>query len=189
MLTGQRRQEIGGLEWAEISVTETKRQIELPGRRTKNKRPHIVPLSEAALALLGPLPDDPPKHVFGDAHWSWDWSSGKAALDKRIAERRGAPLEPWTLHDLRRSFTTHVRENGFALPYVAEAILNHVSGVKSGVAGTYDRSTCLPERREALEKWGRYLTGLVGGPLTPHQRNTPEKSDEISNQLVNGTQG
>jgi len=101
MLTGQRRQEIAGLEWAEIHVTEAKRQIELPGRRTKNKRPHIVPLSEPALALLGVLRDDPPKHVFGDysAYWSWDWSSGKAALDKRIAERRGAPLEPWTIHD------------------------------------------------------------------------------------------
>jgi integrase len=168
MLTGQRCAEIGGLECTEIHVG--KRQIELPGRRTKNKRPHIVPLSEPALALLGDMPAGH-KFAFGPfVHWG----RRKTDLDKRIAKRRGAPLAPWVLHDLRRSFTTHIRENGFAVPYVAEAILNHVSGVKSGVAGTYDRSICLPERRDALKQWGAYLTGLVGGPLTVPQHANPE---------------
>lgn len=147
MLTGQRRQEIGSLEWA----------IELPGRRTKNKRPHIVPLSAPALALLG---DGPAGHKFVFGKFS-DWTRAKTDLDKRIAERRGKPLDPWRLHDLRRSFTTHIRDNGFALPHVAEAILNHVSGFKSGVAGVYGRSTCLPERRETLEQWGKYLKRLA----------------------------
>jgi integrase len=50
MLTGCRREEIGGLLWAEINWE--KRQIELPGERTKNGLPHIVPLSEPALAIL-----------------------------------------------------------------------------------------------------------------------------------------
>ena len=62
MLTGQRRLEIGHLEWAEIFAE--RRQIELPAARTKNKRPHIVPLSMAALALLGGLPHDG-RHAFG----------------------------------------------------------------------------------------------------------------------------
>jgi hypothetical protein len=39
----------------------------------------------------------------------------------------------WTLHDLRRSFVTHVSELGFAQPHVLEAIGNHVSGSKAGV--------------------------------------------------------
>ena len=181
MLTGQRRQEIGGLECAEIQAG--KRQIELPGRRTKNKRPHIVPLCEPALALLGDIATGN-KFVFGPFV---RWSQGKADLDKRIAKRRGKPLAPWRLHDLRRSFTTHVRENGFAAPYVVEAILNHVSGVKSGVAGTYDRSICLTERREALKQWGAYVTGLVDGPLPVPQSASPEKPEEVSSQLVNGT--
>jgi integrase len=181
MLTGQRCAEIGGLECIEVHVG--KRQIELPGRRTKNKRPHIVPLSEPALALLGDITDGH-KFVFGPfVHWG----RRKTDLDKRIAERRGAPLAPWVLHDLRRSFTTHIRENGFAVPYVAEAILNHVSGVKSGLAGVYDRSICLPERREALRQWGDYLTGLVRGPLTTQQHTNPENSEEIRSQLVSGT--
>jgi integrase len=182
MLTGQRCAEIGGLECTEIHVG--KRQIELPGRRTKNKRPHIVPLSEPALALLGDMPAGH-KFVFGPfVHWG----RRKTDLDKRITKRRGAPLAPWVLHDLRRSFTTHIRENGFAVPYVAEAILNHVSGVKSGVAGTYDRSICLPERRDALKQWGAYLTGLVGGPLIVPQSANPEKPEEVSSQLISGTQ-
>jgi integrase len=50
ILTGQRRSEIGGLSWDE--VPEGERYIDLPGRRTKNGRPHIIPLSREALALL-----------------------------------------------------------------------------------------------------------------------------------------
>src|SRR5262249_23485731 len=133
------------------------------------------------------------RHVFGTAGFT-NWWRAKVELDKRIAERRGAPLPPWTLHDLRRSFTTHVNELGFAQPHVTETILNHISGHKASVAGVYNRATYLPEKREALEKWGRYLTGLVGGPaisntqnaapahrpLSMHQRNSPEKS--VANQ-------
>src|SRR5262249_10589015 len=50
ILTGQRRSEIGDLAWSEIDLE--KRQAELPERRTKNGRPHIVPLSADAMANL-----------------------------------------------------------------------------------------------------------------------------------------
>jgi len=53
MLTGQRREEIDGLEWAEFfSAKGPHSQLELPGHRVKNGQPHIVPLSQAALAIL-----------------------------------------------------------------------------------------------------------------------------------------
>ena len=52
MLTGQRRQEIAALRWSEIDLDEA--LITLPAERTKNKRSHIVPLSDPALALLPP---------------------------------------------------------------------------------------------------------------------------------------
>jgi integrase len=185
MLTGQRREEIGHLEWAEIF--SAKAQIELPEARTKNKRPHIIPLSEPAMALLQGISTTGTKFVFGRFSY---WSHSKALLDERITERRGAPLPPWRLHDLRRSFTTHVNELAYAQPHVTEAILNHVSGsTRSGVAGIYNRALYLPERREALEQWGRYLTGLVGGPLSVPQSNSAEKSEEFSSQLVSGTRG
>jgi len=61
--------------------------------------------------------------VFGPCvHWGRD----KALLDKRIAERRGKPLDPWRQHDLRHTFVTTMNELGFAEPHVVESIrYNH----------------------------------------------------------------
>jgi integrase len=182
MLTGQRRQEIGGLEWAEVRLQRA--IVDLPERRTKNHKRHLVPLSEPALALIGEPPENPPTHVFGNFV---SWSIGKAGLDKRITARRGSPLEHWTLHDLRRTFVTNMNELGFAEPHIVEAVVNHISGAKSGVAGRYNHAQYLEQRFDALGKWARYLTGLVSCPLTRHQQNKPEKPEELSNQLVNGT--
>jgi integrase len=160
--------------------------IDLPPARTKNKKRHLVPLSEPALPLIGEMPADAPKYVFG---CSVGWARCKAALDKRIAERRGKPLEPWRLHDLRHTFVTTVNELGFAEPHVTEAIVNHISGRKAGIAGRYDHALYLKQRRETLDKWGAYLTGLVDAPLTPHQHNNAEKPEEFGDQLISGTRG
>jgi hypothetical protein len=64
---------------------------------------------------------------------------------------------------LRRSFVTHVSERGFAQPHVVEAIVNHVSGAKAGVAGTYNRAAYAAEKRQALELWGAHVLALVNG--------------------------
>ncbi|WP_424258537.1 tyrosine-type recombinase/integrase [Eudoraea sp.] len=45
ILTGQRRNKVAGMQWAEIDFDQ--RIWELPRERTKNKQPHIVPLSSA----------------------------------------------------------------------------------------------------------------------------------------------
>ena len=50
----------------------------------------------------------------------------------------------------------------FALPHIAEAILNHISGHKSGIAGVYNKAVYLRERREALDKWGGHISTLLG---------------------------
>jgi len=73
------------------------------------------------------------------------------------------PIPAWTLHDLRRSFVTHLSERGFAQPHVVEAIVNHISGAKAGVAGVYNRASYLAEKRQALELWGVRVTALVEG--------------------------
>jgi integrase len=182
-LTGQRRQEIGGLEWPEVRLQRA--LIDLPERRTKNHKRHLVPLSEPALALIGEPPENPPMHVFGNFV---SWSQAKADLDKRIAEgSRGAALPHWTLHDIRRTFVTNMNELVFAEPHIVEAIVNHISGSKSGAAGRYNHAQYLEQRRDALDKWGRYLAGLVGCPLSKHQRNSSEKSDENRGGLASGT--
>ena len=69
-------------------------------------------------------------------------------------------MEDWTLHDLRRTGATRMAENG-VLPHVIEAVLNHVSGHKSGVAGIYNRSTYEKEKREALDTLASYIKTAI----------------------------
>src|SRR5437899_24402 len=53
ILTGQRREEIAALTWSEIDLERA--LISLPGNRTKNHRPHDVPLSDQALGIVGKI--------------------------------------------------------------------------------------------------------------------------------------
>ena len=43
-------------------------------------------------------------------------------------------------------------------PHVIEAVVNHISGHKGGVAGVYNRATYAVEKRTALERWAAWLT-------------------------------
>jgi len=163
MLTGQRRAEVGDLEWQEINIAE--RQIDLPNTRTKTGRPHIVPRSDEALAIINVIPRRERRElVFGSGAGGFSaWSKAKAELDARIAMARAQsahqeaqirPMPAWTLHDIRRSFVTHINERKLAPPHIVEALVNHVSGHLAGVAGVYNKALYLAERRQALERWG-----------------------------------
>jgi integrase len=157
ILTGQRKSEIGALEWPEID--SKKAQIELPAERTKNGRPHIVPLSDPAIDILASvLPVAGRQKIFGARVGGYSgWSKSKAQLDARLPER----LAPWVVHDIRRSFVTHLHELGFAPPHVIEAIVNHVSGHRAGVAGVYNKASYLHERQLALRRWSEHVLRLV----------------------------
>lgn len=67
---------------------------------------------------------------------------------------------PWRLHDLRRTAATGMAELGIA-PHIVEAVLNHVSGARGGVAGIYNRAAYADEKRAALERWANHVEGLV----------------------------
>jgi integrase len=69
-------------------------------------------------------------------------------------------LPHWTLHDLRRTFSTGLGDLGIP-PHVVEAILNHISSLKSGVAGTYNKALYLRERTAALELWAAHVMANV----------------------------
>lgn len=187
MLTGQRADEIANLSRSEIAKVEVPRKrsddgsadlpafeidaIDLPGERTKNKRPHIVPLAAAAKALLDAKPlranDDgtPREFVFGIGQRGFSgWSRCKERLDERIAKELGRPLEHWRPHDLRRTMSTKMNDELDVLPHVVEAVLNHVSSLQSGkkgVAGTYNRALYLRERVVALNRWAQHLAAIV----------------------------
>jgi hypothetical protein len=66
------------------------------------------------------------------------------------------------IHDLRRVFVTGCAELGIR-PDVIELAVNHISGVRGGIAGVYNRSELMPERRAALERWAVHVDGLVSG--------------------------
>jgi integrase len=170
ILTGCRRDEVGGMAKSELDLSGRKWSI--AAARTKNNLAHDVPLSDLALNIIG----DPGERgvVFGDglkARSAGDrgfsgWSKAKAALDARINEARAAdgrgPMAGWVLHDLRRSAATRMAEKGTS-PHVVESLLNHVSGFRAGVAGTYNRASYWNERRQALDLWASHVEALVAG--------------------------
>ena len=66
----------------------------------------------------------------------------------------------WVIHDLRRTAATHMAEIGIQ-PHIIEALLNHVSGHKAGVAGIYNRAAYSSEKKAALEKWADHIRSIV----------------------------
>jgi integrase len=161
VLTGQRANEIAGLRWPEIDFNRG--VIALPSERTKNGRQHDVPMSCPVVAILGRRPQvDERELVFGSGVGPFSgWSRSKATVDDRITER-GGKLAHWTPHDLRRTVATRMADLGIQ-PHAIEAVLNHVSGHKAGVAGIYNRATYAAEKRQALELWGTHVSALVAG--------------------------
>jgi integrase len=154
ILTGQRANEIAALRWEEVHDE----MIVLPGERTKNHRAHVVPLSDAAKSILSKRDRDR-RFVFGrdDTGFS-GWGNAKKALEART---RPAITERWTPHDIRRSVVTHMAERVGVLPHIIEAVVNHQSGHKDGIAGIYNKATYDREKREALNLWAEHVMTLV----------------------------
>ena len=163
ILTGSRREEIGALRWSEIDGDT----IKLTAERTKNSQPHDIPLSAPARTLLNSLPRFADSdYVFtanGHKHIT-AWWLAKEKLDAIVK------IEPWRVHDLRRTCATGLQKLGVGLQ-VIETVLGHVGGSRSGVVGTYQRHSFQPEARAALEAWGAHVIGLIEG--RPQSRVVP----------------
>ena len=158
MLTGQRRDEIADLQRTEIVALDdpAKAMIDLPASRTKNSRPHLVPLSAPAISILRGIAEVEGRAlVFGEGQGGFSgFSRAKERLDKLCG------VTGWTLHDLRRTMSTQMHEMGVE-PHIVEALLNHVSGHKKGVAGTYNKAGYLSQKRAALDLWAGHLQTIV----------------------------
>ena len=166
ILTGQRREEVGGMLWSEIDATGGASAVgavwHIGAGRTKNGLPHDVPLEKAALAVLGGIERRAGRDlVFGTGEGPYQgWSRAKGALDGRIAAALRMPPAPWRLHDIRRTVATRLADLG-VLPHVVEAVLNHVSGHKAGIAGVYNRASYANEKRHALDMWNEHVERLT----------------------------
>ena len=140
--------EVSDLPWREIALE--KRIWLLPAERAKNRRAHIINLSDLAVEIIEGLPRfaDERDFVFSatgkrpvQAH-----SDAKAKIDRLLAASM-PNMEPWVVHDIRRSVATGLAGLGIA-PHVLDRVLNQ-SVVKSAASHAYttDTNTRLSENR------------------------------------------
>jgi integrase len=157
LLTGARRSEVGNLPWTELDGDVWL----LPEGRSKNKKSHIVPLSDQALAVIKQQPRiDGCEFVF-----TADGSKPVANFShtKRQIDALMQPDTPkFRLHDLRRTLATNLQKLNVPI-HVTEAVLNHHSGTVSGIAAVYQIHDYFDEKRAALAAWGRELDHIIAG--------------------------
>lgn len=183
MLNALRLNEAVDAEGKEIDYR--KREWLIPADRMKGSNeeavPHMVPLTNATLAILGQLPTP----TAGPAAFSFNKGRSPAAIGSKIKNRadiamlrtlkalarkrgqdpREVELEPWVNHDIRRTVRTNLSalrdRHGRRIDHdTKEAIMAHV---KSGVHGVYDRYELVDEKLEALELWAVRLEQIVSG--------------------------
>jgi integrase len=157
LLTGCRLNEVAAMTRAELSDDGATWTI--PSSRTKNKRAHVVPLPPLARAIIAGV-----KPIASAASYVFT-TNGRSAISgwsaiKKVLDAAMGATSPWRLHDLRRTAATGMADIGIP-PHIVEAALNHVSGAKAGVAGTYNRAAYANEKRAALERWALHIERLV----------------------------
>ena len=158
LLSGCRREEIGGLKWNEIDLDTGVMTIH--GTRTKNHRTLELMLPEVAIDILRSQPRRREDYVFGVRGVAFSaWSYSTVKLNARIVEAEGKRLAHWTLHDLRRTMRTNLGKLNIQ-PHIAELAINHVKG---GVEAIYDRYRYEREIAAALTRWAEYVLALVEG--------------------------
>ncbi|MCV2866939.1 tyrosine-type recombinase/integrase [Albidovulum sediminicola] len=166
LLTGQRLGEVVGMAESEVEGSLWM----MGGERTKNGRAHTVPLSEISLKVLashgrtgggsGLIFTTTGIKPLSGFHKARAKLAG--AMNEIASNERGMTVQipHWTFHDLRRTAATGMARIGQPT-HVVEAVLNHVSGAISGVAGVYNRHSYDSEKSTAMEAWGRHVLSLV----------------------------
>jgi integrase len=153
ILTGQRTGEVSGMRWSELGEDTWI----IPAERAKNGREHVVPLAPAMRELIKPGDFGSHYLVFttnGRTPFS-GFSKAKGRLDEVLNFE-----EPWQLRDIRRTVATGMAEIGVQ-PHITEAVLNHVSGHKGGVAGIYNKASYAEPKRNALERWAAHVDEII----------------------------
>jgi integrase len=173
ILTMQRRQEVAEMDWSEIDLVA--KTWTLPAERAKNGEAHIVPLNNLGIDQLKAMQPKASGLVFtttGKTAVS-GFSKAKRTLDTEMIaimkehQRTGTggvtvvSIAEWRLHDIRRTGATNLQALGIPIE-VTEAVLNHISGTRAGVAGIYNRYKYEPEKLAALEAWDQRLQERVG---------------------------
>jgi integrase len=170
-LTGQRKSEVAEAHRSEIDLE--RKLWTIPAERMKADAAHVVPLSDDVIAILRSLPsfrrgDYLFSTTFGEKPVN-GFSKAKERLDRRMLrswralgrvrgeDRRQARIEPWVIHDIRRTMRTGLS----TLPVpdlVRELVIAHT---KPGLHKVYDQHAYLDEKRRALDLWAARLRSIV----------------------------
>lgn len=165
ILTGQRKSEV--FEAARNEFDLKAGVWTIPAERAKNGATHIVPLSAPAKAILEGIAEVEGSKLLFPAEGNPENPAsgiGKAVARMRAGLRAelGDDVPQWSLHDIRRTVATGLQRLGIRFE-VTEAVLNHVSGSKGGIAGVYQRHNWADEKRTALDAWAAELLRILQG--------------------------
>ena len=151
LLTLARRDEVASMTWAEVAPDLS--SWTLPAARAKNRKAHVVHLSQPARAILAGAP-----RIEGcPLVFAMPSKKGLSTFSYIAAKLTGPEFaEGWQMHDFRRTGVTALAAKGFA-PHVCDRLLNHVQGTIKGVAAIYQRHDFAIERAEALDAWGTHV--------------------------------
>ena len=162
LLMPLRRNEAAELAWSEVDLQL--RRIRISASRAKNREAHELPLSAPAMAMLKarkaaskgelvfPNADGNPYDGFDDL---------LTRIRARIGHANTGKAERFVLHDIRRSFVSHLAERGYDVDLLDQC-LGHT---RKGVFGIYQRASRMAERGRALEAWAGLVTGAGGRVL------------------------
>ncbi len=157
LLTLVRKSELLLARWEEVDLERGEWTI--PAENSKTGKPHVVYLSSQAVVLfreLQALAGDSVLVMPGRSSQSKPFAHNaiNSALKVALA---GQDVPAFTIHDLRRTASTLLHENGWPSDVVEKA-LNHTIG---GVRGVYNRAEYAPQRREMLQFWANYVDELL----------------------------
>jgi len=157
LLTFVRPVELRGAEWSEFDLVACEWRI--PAERMKMREPHIVPLSLQAMKLLREL-----KTINGDNRFLFpNVRRPKAYMSATTLNRAIEYIGfsgKFSAHGFRSTASTVLNEQGYRSD-VIERQLAHAPRDK--VRASYNQAQYLPERKQMMKDWAKYIDALVAG--------------------------
>ena len=165
LLTMVRKSELQDATWDEVDFENAVWSI--PKERMKRSKAHNVYLSRQTLDIMIAL-----KTCAGNSRYllpsryDADAPMSRATFNRityAVVERakaEGLPLEPFTVHDLRRTGSTLLNEIGFNSDWI-EKCLAHEDGRSS--RGVYNKAEYEPQRRHMMQEWADIIDSWVAG--------------------------
>ena len=169
LLTPLRLNEGAGLCWSEVDIDRAR--ILIAAERMKNGEAHELPLSKQALAILGerkPASAKPDALAFPSnaskpfAAWTHLLTRVRKAIGQGAADRNAR----FNIHDIRRSFATHLAERFDE--NLLDLMLAHRPASRSGSGAAYQKAKRLNERSAVMAVWAGMVTGDEAEASSPN---------------------